>query len=60
MAKVVSKAIGFRILATSGQNQICSRLVSGRNVPLIGGAVGAGLGGWVLHKIAGPRLVRSS
>ena len=24
----------------------------GRNVPLIGGAVGAGLDGWVLHKIA--------
>ena len=46
---VVNKAIGFRILATSGKS-IFKRF--GRNVPLIGGAVGAGLDGWVLHKIA--------
>ena len=46
---VVNKAIGFRILATSDKS-IFKRF--GRNVPLIGGAVGAGLDGWVLHKIA--------
>lgn len=46
---VVNKAIGFRILSSTGKS-VFSRF--GRNVPIIGGAVGAGLDGWILHKIA--------
>lgn len=47
---VVNKAIGFRLLAMSGRS-VFARF--GRAVPLVGGAVGAGLDGWILHKIAG-------
>lgn len=47
---VVNKAIGFRILSTTGKS-IFKRF--GKGVPVIGGVVGAGLDGWILHKIAG-------
>jgi hypothetical protein len=46
---VVNKAIGFRLLSTAGKKTF-SRL--GRNVPLIGGVVGAGLDGWLLKRIS--------
>lgn len=46
---VVNKAIGFRILSTSGKS-VFKRF--GKGVPVIGGVVGAGLDGWILHKIA--------
>ncbi|MFC7491977.1 MULTISPECIES: EcsC family protein [unclassified Knoellia] len=46
---VVNKAVGFRLLSTAGKKTF-SRF--GRNVPLIGGVVGAGLDGWLLNRIA--------
>lgn len=46
---VVNKAIGFRLLSTAGKKTF-SRF--GRNVPLIGGIVGAGLDGWLLKRIS--------
>lgn len=46
---VVNKAIGFRLLSTAGKKTF-SRF--GRNVPIVGGVVGAGLDGWLLHRIA--------
>lgn len=46
---VVNKAIGFRLLSTAGKKTF-SRF--GRNVPIIGGVVGAGLDGWLLKRIA--------
>ena len=46
---IVNKAIGFRLLSSTGRS-VFSRF--GRNVPLVGGAVGAGLDGWVMHKVA--------
>lgn len=46
---VVNKAVGFRLLSTAGKKTF-SRF--GRNVPLIGGVVGAGLDGWLLKRIS--------
>ncbi len=46
---VVNKAIGFRLLSTAGKKTF-SRF--GRNVPIIGGVVGAGLDGWLLKRIS--------
>ena len=46
---VVNKAIGFRLLSTAGKKTF-SRF--GRNVPLVGGVVGAGLDGWLLKRIS--------
>ncbi|MFW5474719.1 hypothetical protein ACOCJ5_15530 [Knoellia sp. CPCC 206450] len=46
---VVNKAIGFRLLSTAGKKTF-SRF--GRNVPLVGGIVGAGLDGWLLKRIS--------
>lgn len=46
---VVNKAIGFRLLSTAGKKTF-SRF--GRNVPIVGGVVGAGLDGWLLKRIS--------
>lgn len=46
---VVNKAIGFRLLSTAGKKTF-SRF--GRNVPLVGGVVGASLDGWLLKRIS--------
>lgn len=46
---VVNKAVGFRILSTAGKKTFTR---FGRKVPLVGGVVGAGLDGWLLHRIA--------
>ncbi len=46
---VLNKGIGFRLLSQFGKKSL-SRL--GRGVPLVGGAVGAGLDWWLLRKIA--------
>ena len=46
---VLNKGIGFRLLSQFGKKGL-SRL--GRGVPLVGGAVGAGLDWWLLRKIA--------
>ena len=46
---VVNKAVGFRLLSTAGKKTF-SRF--GRNVPLLGGVVGAGLDGWLLKRIS--------
>lgn len=46
---VVNKAVGFRLLTTAGQKTF-SRF--GRNVPLVGGVVGAGLDGWLIKRIS--------
>lgn len=45
---VVNKAVGFRILSTAGKKSF-SRF--GRSVPLVGGAVGAGLDTWLFKQI---------
>lgn len=46
---VVNKAIGFRLLSTAGKKTF-SRF--GRNIPLVGGVVGAGLDGWLMKRIS--------
>lgn len=46
---VVNKAVGFRLLASTGKS-VFGRF--GRNVPLVGGVVGAGLDGFLMHRIA--------
>ena len=46
---VLNKAVGFRLLSTAGKKTF-SRL--GRNVPLVGGVVGAGLDGWLMKRIS--------
>lgn len=46
---VLNKGIGFRLLSQVGKKGF-SRL--GRGVPLVGGAIGAGLDWWLLRKIA--------
>ena len=46
---VVNKAVGFRILSTAGRD-VFSRF--GRAVPVVGGAVGAGMDAWLIHRIA--------
>lgn len=46
---VVNKAVGFRLLATAGKKTL-SRF--GKNVPIVGGVVGAGLDTYLMHKIA--------
>lgn len=45
----INKAVGFRLLTQFGRKAL-SRL--GRAVPFVGGAVGAGLDGYLLHQIA--------
>ncbi|KGN29871.1 hypothetical protein N802_10275 [Knoellia sinensis KCTC 19936] len=45
---VVNKAIGFRLISTAGKKTF-SRF--GRNVPIVGGVVGAGLDAWLLNRI---------
>lgn len=45
---VVNKAVGFRILSTAGKKTF-SRF--GKSIPLVGGAVGAGLDGWLLRQL---------
>ena len=44
---VVNKAVGFRILSTAGKKTF-SRF--GKSIPLVGGAVGAGLDGWLMKQ----------
>jgi len=46
---VVNKAIGFRLLSTAGKKTFAR---FGRNVPIVGGVVGAGLDGWLLKRIS--------
>lgn len=46
---VVNKAVGFRILATAGKSSFAR---FGKAVPVVGGAVGAGLDTWLLKQIA--------
>jgi hypothetical protein len=46
---VLNKAIGFRMLSTAGRKTF-SRF--GRNVPIVGGVVGAGLDSWLIKRIA--------
>ncbi len=46
---VVNKAVGFRILSTAGRKTF-SRF--GKSIPVVGGAVGAGLDGWLLKQLA--------
>ncbi|KGN41776.1 EcsC family protein [Knoellia aerolata] len=46
---VVNKAVGFRLLSTAGRKTF-SRF--GRNVPIVGGVVGAGLDGWLIKRIS--------
>lgn len=46
---VVNKAVGFRILSTAGRSTLTR---FGRGVPVVGGALGAGLDGWLLHQLA--------
>lgn len=46
---VVNKAVGFRLLTTAGRKTL-SRF--GRNVPFIGGAIGAGLDAYLMDKVA--------
>lgn len=46
---VVNKAVGFRLLSTAGKKTF-SRF--GRNVPIVGGVVGAGLDAWLLKRIS--------
>jgi len=46
---VLNKAVGFRLLSTAGKKTL-SRF--GRKMPLVGGVVGAGMDGWLLHRIA--------
>ena len=48
-AMVLHKGIGFRLLSTAGRS-VFARFGSG--VPVLGGAVGAGLDAYLLHKIA--------
>ena len=45
---VVNKAVGFRILSTAGKKSF-SRF--GKSIPLVGGAVGAGLDGWLMKQL---------
>lgn len=45
---VVNKAVGFRILSTAGKKTF-SRF--GKSIPLVGGAVGAGLDGWLMKQL---------
>ncbi len=46
---VVNKAVGFRILSTAGRKSF-SRF--GKSVPVVGGAVGAGMDTWLLKQLA--------
>jgi hypothetical protein len=46
---VLNKAVGFRLLSTAGRKTF-SRF--GRNVPIVGGIVGAGLDGWLIKRIS--------
>ena len=46
---VIQKGVGFRLLATVGKNAFV-RL--GRIVPIVGGVIGAGLDGWMQHRVA--------
>ena len=46
---IINKAVGFRLLRTVGEST-ASRL--GRAVPLLGGAVGGALDGYMMHHIA--------
>jgi hypothetical protein len=46
---VVNKAIAFRLLSSAGKG-VLSRF--GKNVPIVGGVVGAGVDTWLLHRIA--------
>ncbi len=46
---VVNKAIGFRLLSSAGKG-VFSRF--GKNVPIVGGVIGAGIDTWLLHRIA--------
>lgn len=46
---IINKAVGFRLLRTVGEST-ASRL--GRAVPLLGGAVGGALDGYMMHRIA--------
>ena len=46
---VVNKGIAFRLLSRSMRGTLAKL---GRGIPLVGGAVGAGLDGWLIHRIA--------
>ncbi|MFV0524788.1 MAG: hypothetical protein ACK5RL_09840 [Acidimicrobiales bacterium] len=46
---LVNKAVGFRLLRGAGEHLV-SRM--GRAVPVLGGAVGAGIDGWMMRQIA--------
>jgi hypothetical protein len=46
---VLNKAIGFRLLSTAGKKTLTR---FGRKMPIVGGVVGAGMDGWLLHRIS--------
>jgi hypothetical protein len=46
---VIQKGVGFRLLATAGKNMFV-RL--GKIVPVVGGVIGAGLDGFMQHRVA--------
>jgi hypothetical protein len=46
---VIQKGVGFRLLATAGKNMFV-RL--GKIVPIVGGVIGAGLDGFMQHRVA--------
>ncbi|MEO7069114.1 MAG: hypothetical protein ABI131_01325 [Nostocoides sp.] len=45
---VLNKAVGFRLLSTAGKKTL-GRF--GRKTPLVGGVIGAGMDGYLLHRI---------
>jgi hypothetical protein len=47
-AMVVNKGMGFKLLTSTGRSVFG---VLGRGVPLVGGAVGAGVDGYLLHRL---------
>jgi hypothetical protein len=51
---IINKAVGFRLLRSVGEKALPKL---GKGVPLIGGAVGAGLDGYLMKKIADHALV---
>ncbi len=46
---VIQKGVGFRLLATAGKNMFV-RL--GKIVPIVGGVIGAGLDGFMQHRVS--------
>lgn len=49
MLMVVNKAVGFRLLRSTGERVLAK---FGKAIPVAGGLLGAGLDAWLMHKIA--------